>query len=94
MLTDLLAVIAGATSKTDAADDGDNNADSQQDDDGQEKTEVRIPHGSFRLRDWLRVSGCRLRNQRINNEWKTHLQCHRSTHKCQYETYTSRYADT
>jgi len=41
----LLGIVALSTPQTNAADDGDDDADCQQDDDGQEQAEVPIPDG-------------------------------------------------
>jgi len=72
--THLFALVAGSTSKTDTTDDSDYDAECQQDDNGQEQAEVRVPDRSFRLRDRLLVNRFSSRRLRFENDWKTHLQ--------------------
>jgi len=77
----LFAVLASSTSKTEAADDGDDDADGKKYNDGHEQAEVCIPDRSFRLRHWLLVHGRSFRRQWLNGDWNTQLYFDTSTDK-------------
>ena len=70
--------MTSSTAKTDTADDGNNDACSQQDDDGHEQTEVRLPDRSLCLLYRLLVNRRSLRRNSHNANLMTHLQCDRN----------------
>jgi len=79
-VTDLLAVIASATSETDTADDRNNDADSEQNDDSQEEAEMCFPDGLSGLWHWLLVNALWGGRNWLDDDRKTHLHV-RSTHQ-------------
>ena len=75
--TYLFAVMTGSTFQTNTADDGDDDAQCQQDDDGYEQTEVRVPDRSFLRRHRSLADTFSLWRERLNDDWvilrHTHL---------------------